>query len=120
MRSLLVTDFRRFAHMVADVRQGSGCGCAPFAIVEKQELRRYEFGTDKCSKTRPGSCGIAQFLAVRVELVERILTHFRSLPPEKKSGEIKNAETFLGALASQPQQVHNQDPCLTVGDLLIA
>ena len=44
----------------------------------------------------------------------------KSLPDEKKSPEIKNAEHFLKGLERNPDKARNDDPCLTVGDLLIA
>jgi hypothetical protein len=44
----------------------------------------------------------------------------KSLPAEKKSSEIKNAERFLDRLEKNPEKAKHDDPCLTVGDLLIA
>jgi len=119
LRSLLVAGLRRFDQIVDEVRADSNCACARLEIVEKQQLRRYEFGTDKCSRTNPGTCGINKFLAERLELVTKLLKQFSSLPPDKKSREIRTAEGFLQAvLAGDQAQTH--DPCLTVGDLLIA
>ena len=42
------------------------------------------------------------------------------IPSEKKSTEIQLAEKFLANIASDPAKAVNEDPCLTVGDLLIA
>jgi hypothetical protein len=120
LRSLLVAGLRRFDQMVDEVRRDSSCACARLEVIEKQALRRYEFGTDQCSRTNPGSCGISQFLAQRSELVTRILTHLQSLQPDKKSLEIKNAEEFLQKIRQGSDQAQGCDPCLTVGDLLIA
>jgi hypothetical protein len=120
LRSLLVTGLRRFDQMVDEVREDSNCACARLEITEKAKLRRYEFGTDRCSQTRPGTCGIGQFLAQRLELAGKILGYLQSLPADRKSNEIKNAEKFLSTIAGQTEQAQKQDPCLTVGDLLIA
>lgn len=120
LRSLLVQGLRRFDQMVDEVRADSNCTCARSEIIEKEPLRRYEFGKDKCSQTLPGSCGIQPFLAHRQEWVRIILAHLRSLPSDKKSNEIKTAEQFLEKLVARPNQVQQDNPCLTVGDLIIA
>jgi hypothetical protein len=120
LRSLLVDGLRRFDQMVDEVRTESSCACARLEVIEREKLRRYDFGKERCSLTKPGSCGIRQFLAQRQEWVQKILGHLRSLAPDKKSSEVQTAEKFLDKLAAQPDQVEQDDPCLTVGDLLIA
>ncbi len=59
-------------------------------------------------------------MADRESVWKRILEKLKSLPPDRKSTELKNAENFLERLAKNPQKVSEHDPCLTVGDLLIA
>jgi hypothetical protein len=120
LRSLLVQGLRRFDQMVDEVRTESNCACARMEIVEKEKLRRYEFGKDKCSQTKPGSCGIRQFLGQRKDWVEKILSHLQLLAPDKKSNEINTAEEFLEKLVARQNEVEKDDPCLTVGDLVIA
>lgn len=120
LRSLLVTGLRRFDQTVDEVREQSNCACARTEVVEKKKLRQYEFGTDKCSRTVEGLCGIRQFLVQRKDLANRILNYFRSLSPGMKSNEINAAEIFLDSIIDCPDQAQNEDPCLSVGDLLIA
>jgi hypothetical protein len=52
--------------------------------------------------------------------MKTVLAHFQSLPMEKKSHEIKGAETLLAILLSQTERARELDLCLTAGDLLIA
>ena len=120
LRSLLVTGLRRFDQTVDELRTDSGCACAQQPVVEKVELRRYEMGTDKCSRAKPGACGIQAFFENRMDLATKIARHLRAIPPDKKSSEIQTAETFLAKVISDPTTAAKEDPCLTVGDLLIA
>ncbi len=120
LRSLLVTGLRRFDQAVDEVRDDSQCACALQPVVEKVALRRYELGGDRCSQVKPGVCGIRAFLDQRTGLTNKVLQHFRSLPLEKKSAEIRKAEKFLAKMVANSAKVAREDPCLTVGDLLIA
>src|SRR5262249_59387988 len=70
--------------------------------------------------TKPGACGIVQFLNSRQPKWEALLARLKSIPDAKKSSEIKNAERFLERLVKKPDKARNDDPCLTVGDLVIA
>jgi hypothetical protein len=120
LRSLLVSGLRRFDQMVDEIRRDSNCACALQVVIEKQKLRRYELGTDKCSRTKPGTCGIQEFLKQRADLSKKILEYFQALASEKKSKEIQNAEKFLAKILAKLEKADEEDPCLTVGDLLIA
>ena len=44
----------------------------------------------------------------------------KELPPEKKSTQLKAIETGLEDVLKNPTTAPNLDPCLTVGDLVIA
>jgi hypothetical protein len=120
LRSLLVLGLRRFDQSVDEVRKDTGCACAQQHVVEKVQLRRYEFGTDKCSQTKAGACGIQKFLASRPELTSKFSQYLRAVPTDKKSAEILKAEKFLTKVIDDPARASKEDPCLTVGDLLIA
>jgi hypothetical protein len=120
LRSLLVTGLKRFDQRVDTVRRDSGCACARLDVVEKVELRKYDLGPKHCSRTRPGECAVVQFLAHQHEARERILRLLRSLPHAQKSGELRKAERFLVGLSTKLNQAQGEDPCLSVGDLLIA
>lgn len=120
LRSLLVSGLRRFDQTVDLVRTDSGCACAQQAVVEKVPLRQYEMENEKCSRAKAGACGIRGLFEKRIDLTSKILQYFRAIPPQKKSAEIQKAENFLAKIASDPSKAANEDPCLTVGDLLIA
>lgn len=122
LRSLLVLGLRRFDQMVDELRDDSGCACAQQGVVEKVKLSRYEYklGNEKCSRANVGSCGIREFFEKRTDLKSKIAQFFKAIPPEKKSPEILKTEKFLAKITDEPAKVANEDPCLTVGDLLIA
>ena len=120
LRSLLVTGLRRFDQTVDEIRKDSQCACGLQDVVEKVKLRKYDLGPEKCSRTRQGTCGVADFFAVKRQNWQAILDKLKSLPAEKKSAELHNAEKFLDRLLKNPGAVKQDDPCLTVGDLLIA
>jgi hypothetical protein len=120
LRSLLVTGLKRFDQRVDALRQESSCACARIAVVEKVALRKYDLGPKHCSRTRPGECGVVQFLAQQPEARAKILQRLRSLPAEMKSAELKRAEKFLEGLSTKLHHAQGEDPCLSVGDLLIA
>lgn len=120
LRSLLVTGLKQFDRKFGEVLKDSACACAQTDIVEKQALRRYDLGLEHCSRTKPGTCGIVQFLTGRQPKWKVILARLKSIPDAGKSSEIKNAERFLDRLVKNPDKARNDDPCLTVGDLMIA
>ena len=111
---------KTFDQSVDTIRQVSGCGCGKRDVIEREKLRKYDLGEERCSRTRPGECGIVAFLASRKDWSERILQKLRSLSAEQKSSELSNAERFLERLFDRPNQANQDDPCLSVGDLLIA
>ncbi|MGH7222350.1 MAG: hypothetical protein ACRELF_03915 [Gemmataceae bacterium] len=120
LRSLLVTGLKQFDRKFGEVVKDAACACACVDVVEKQPLRRYDLGPEHCSRTKPGACGIVQFLTSRKRNWQAILTQLKSIPDAKKSTEIKNAERFLERLVESPNNASDDDPCLTVGDLVIA
>ena len=89
-------------------------------VVEKVPLRKYELGPSRCSRTPQGACGVVAFLASRKDVCQGILEKLQALPAEAKSQEIKNTQDFLRRLTKSPGSARQDDPCLTVGDLLIA
>jgi hypothetical protein len=77
-------------------------------------------GPEKCSRLPAGTCGIAAFLTAQKEACGEILKKLKSLPKDQKSQELREAERFLEFWLLKPDKVSQKDPCLTVGDLLIA
>jgi hypothetical protein len=120
LRSLLVTGLKQFDRKFGEVLKDSACACAQVDIVENQALRRYDLGPEHCSRTKPGDCGIVKFLTTRQPNWKAIRARLNSIPDTEKSSEIKNAERFLDRLVKVPDKARNDDPCLTIGDLVIA
>jgi len=120
LRSLLVSGLRRFDQTVDQVRKDSGCACGLREVVERTPLRKYEMGTDHCSQTAPGKCGVTAFFQSRKHIAAAILEKLKSLPDADKSQELKQAQVNLERLCAKPDEVNLADPCLKAGDLFIA
>ena len=93
-----MTGLKQFDEKFGDVLKDSDCACGRVDVVEKQVLRWYEIGPERCSKTTPGRCGIVQFLAGRRSTWEAILAKLKSIPDANKSAELGKAEQFLAAV----------------------
>ena len=52
--------------------------------------------------------------------MNQILAHLKRIPDTKKPAELRKAETFLEKILQNADQVEEMEPCLTVGDLMIA
>ena len=120
LRSLLVNGLKRFAQSVDSIPADGRCGCATLDVVEKVPLRNYKLGEEHCSRLAAGRCGVVAFLKGRKVECEKILRRFQALPANQKSAEITNAERFLEQMLKKPDQAAKEDPCLKVGDLLLA
>ena len=116
---LLTLGLDEFEDGVTQVVRGSQCGCSKIPVKERIRFRRYEIGTEKCSECRT-SCGIVEFLVERRERLQAILRYLQALPEAKKTDEIRRIETFLSEVQDDPAAAVAKEPCLTVGDLLIA
>jgi hypothetical protein len=121
LESLLRDGMEDFAAMVTRVVGDSNCGCA------RQPVRRrtgkthdYDFGTDRCSRIKQGNCGIVAFLCQRRQAAQAVHSYLAALPAGDKTEELKRAEEFLREVINNEHLAVGRDPCLTVGDLLIA
>ncbi|MGA2585340.1 MAG: hypothetical protein ABSG31_18885 [Tepidisphaeraceae bacterium] len=104
------------------LNRSTGCACALQPITEGKPFAKYELGSDRC-KRMGGTCGIQAFLEQNRENLVRIRDYLASLPaegPMGKSQELSRAERFIDRFLTQPQGIEEENPCLTVGDLLIA
>ncbi len=119
LRTLLRFGLDDFEDNVQHIERAAGCACSKAPVVERKPYREYDFGKDNCSKLG-GSCGIVAFLRARADNVTRILAHLRSLNATQKTDELLRAERFLEQFLENPEGVPQGDPCLKVGDLIIA
>jgi hypothetical protein len=119
LRSLLTVGLQRFDQSVDQVKNESNCACAKWVVVERKPLHKYDLGPERCSRLESGQCGVTTFLAQRRENCEQVLAKLRSLSSDKKSAELQRAEQFLEDVVSG-KDATKVDPCLTVGDAVIA
>ncbi len=107
-----------FEDSVQHIERTAGCACARTPVVERRPYKDYDLGKDKCSKL--AQCQITAFLIDRKDLTLRILDHLKSLGPDQKTEELQRAEQFLESVAEDSNNARLGDPCLKVGDLMIA
>lgn len=117
LNDLLATGLDEFEALVDKVMTDSGCLCARTPI--RRVGKRYEFGTDACSRLS-SQCGICEFLEGRRDHLTRIQTALDSLPENVKTDELREAHDFIDAFFAAPDKIRRRNPCLTAGDLLIA
>jgi len=120
-RSLLIYGEARFLQGVDSTGPGIGCYLAQVPVREKRRYERYEFPDQRCSKSL-GQCTLPRSLEGKIELCGRLLQFLDGLPPARLTGELNRARTFLRLVVSgePPERLFREDPCLQVGDLLLA
>lgn len=121
LRNLLRFGLRDFDGGVDKVCDTSRCAAGASEVTEKKPYRSYDFGHDRCDRTK-GSCGIGAFLAANREPLKKVLDYLRTLPKAhgKKTDELEAAEKFIEAYLADPTNIEAKNPCSTVGDLLVA
>jgi hypothetical protein len=91
----------------------SGCACGKLNSLREE----------KCSKV-PQQCGIVNFLESRRTQAEAILVRLRRLRAGKngseKTPELTKAQAFLEKVIKNPADARKENPCLAVGDAVIA
>jgi len=117
LRGLLRDGLYEFDESVGHVIQKSQCGCARQNI--RRSGNRYHFGDEKCS-SKVGECGIRGFLESRRPQIQNILFSLEAVPAAELTSELTIAVEFVRAFLDAPDRIRNRDPCMTVGDLLIA
>jgi hypothetical protein len=102
----------------------AGCGCGYGEVTSREKPgrrgRRYELGPDHCNSLPAGQCGIVAFLRSSELARSAILAYLAEVPEIDKSKEIIAAEKFLKAIEQDLHAAPDLDPCLSVGDLLVA
>jgi hypothetical protein len=119
LKTLLRDGLDEFDEGVSEVLGDSRCACATQALKRRRNGRSWNLGTDKCSRLAQ-DCGIIDFIKSRGSQISVILDHLARLDASHKSEEIKRAEAFLRDVLANPANTPSKEPCLTVGDALLA
>ncbi len=109
-----ITNFKR---KLGHVIPGTECHLSKLPIKVKERYKRYEPIETKCSKVFP-LCPVADFLKEKIDLCRQLLGYLSTLPDKTK--ELESALSFLQEFISNPEAIHEKNPCYCVGDLLIA
>jgi len=119
LRTLLKSGIQWFRNSVGHLVSGSACYWANYPILEKKPYQRYEMGGKRCSELN-GLCPVVEFLKQKADVCARVLEFLRGIPAQHKTEDLLKAENFLLGLVDNPASGAENDPCLTVGDLIIA
>ena len=118
LRYLLRGGLDEFDELAGHVVEASRCACG-MADAREKKSGEFDFGTDKCSQTG-GRCGVRDFLTKNEPQMKNLATLFKGTPDQDKSEEVKRAEVFLEEAIGSLEHIEQREPCLRVGDLLIA
>jgi hypothetical protein len=116
---LLTLGLKSFDKKMDQVITASKCACNKIPIRVKERFARYEFGTEKCSETG-SQCGIVEYLVSQKHHMTKLYDALKLIPDAEKTDEIRRSEEFLQRVLIDPSIARSQNPCLTVGDLIIA
>jgi hypothetical protein len=119
MHNLLTLGMDCFDGKVDIVSKGVDCACGANPIRENRRFGTYEFGTDKCSEMA-GKCGVHEYLINHADDLTTIREYLKNAPENDKSAEIRQSEKFLAEILEDVSVAQSRNPCLTVGDLMIA
>jgi len=118
MRSRLRIGMIEFENSVTRIIEDAACACSMYPVTQNKR-GVYDFGPTKCSNVRD-RCGVVEFLRARVELTDKVLQAIKQLPATDKTKELQKAEAFIESILQNPDSASLRDPCLEVGDLIIA
>lgn len=117
LRTLIKHGISLIREDIGHVVSGTNCYLSNYPIIEKIPYKKYDTRTKKCSKVC-SLCPVDEFLVENIELCKQILEHLSN--SEDLTQELEQTCKFLQEFIANPNTVHQNDPCKTVGDLLIA
>ncbi len=120
-RTLLMNGEKEFRRGLDSILPGVNCHWAKAPIREKRRYKSYDLGDTKCSKTK-GQCEVGKALESKQTTLEILLQFLSALSPTRMTTELQASRDFLDRVVNGDalQKIHTEEPCLTVGDLLIA
>jgi hypothetical protein len=110
---------RMFHDSLDSVLEGTGCYWALIPAIEKKRYRSYNLGKKKCSKSN-GRCGIEKFLQEKLSRCRKLLEFLDGLDADQRTEEINSSREFLRKIIEDTANATSLEPCMSVGDLLIA
>jgi hypothetical protein len=89
-------------------------------VTERKRYVNYDLGGKNCQAAK-GLCRIGESLRAKEARCRELSAFLDSLPPERLSNELRTArEVLRRAISSDFQDFARENPCTTVGDLLVA
>jgi len=120
--TLLVTGLTNFDSWIDIPTTRSNCGCAKLDVRSSGRGKNavYDVGPKECGELIGEKCGIASFLSEVADQRAKVLAYLQSLPLTDKSQELADAQSFLEKLTADTSSATDDNPCLEIGDLVIA
>jgi len=118
LHSLIVRYRREVSRLIQEEFDTIGCACAAFRPRVKRPYKQYDLGPTKCEKVQ-GQCGIVDFMKENQEIIKRLLSFLAERRGEFTK-EMEAIHNFLESTNDNYEISPTFNPCLTIGDLLIA
>ncbi len=118
LKSLLKSGLSEFDELVDHVITESGCACGKISLRQKN-TGNFDVGPEKCSKVAE-VCEIGEFFRLNQDAIEQVRTHLVEVGLSNCSNELKGTVDFTDELKRDDADLRSKDPCLTIGDFLIA
>ncbi len=119
-RTLLAYGSAEFERELDTLVPGVECYWAKVPVREKRRYAVYDFVGKRCSRTK-GLCRIGEALKARERQCRELLEFLEGLPSDRMTPELDRSREFLRTIIDRDfRDVEAEDPCLKVGDLLIA
>ena len=120
LRTLIMTCLSNFDSWLDQMERGSGCRCAVIDPVERKRSGRvtFELGENKCGDD--SLCQVNLFLVMMSGPMDAIRAHLASAAETPSRKQLQAILSFLQAASDPGFNATDLNPCLTVGDLVIA
>lgn len=117
LHTLIQHGIAYFKRKLGHVIPGTECYLSRLPIKVKERYKKYEPIEKKCSKYSH-LCPVSDFLKEKIDLCKQLLEYLSGL--QNKTKELESSLGFLREFITNPDTIHESEPCYCVGDLLIA
>jgi len=119
LRDLLKFGLAIFRQSLGHLIKGTDCYLSRQSVIEIKPYERYQIGEKRCSNVK-NLCPVMVFFSENRQICKELHDYLQIIPESQQTKEIKESVTFLNEYVQEKIDIREKDPCLTVGDLLIA
>ena len=120
LRTLLVYGQSQFTRELDALVADTDCHWSKVPIVEKRKYASYDFGSKRCDASK-GLCRVGETLKLKEARCKALLAFLDGLPANRLTEELtRGREALRRVIGNNFENIHGENLCLSVGDLLIA